>query len=194
MKTIKLLALTAIISLASCVTNGNQNTSNTTDSTGVSLSSNGQIAVVKMDSLMSFYGLAMDRIAEFNKKQDKAQKELEKRAKSLEWQVKDFHTKAQNGQVTTYQGQKTQEKLQKQEQSLMAFREKTMRELTEEETVITNEISGAIMSYIQEFNAQKRYSMILQTMGANPVLICDPAIDITAEVLAGLNAQYEKTL
>ncbi len=195
MKIFRFLALSGlIVALSSCGSIGGNSGVTAADSTSVVRLNSSGIAVVKMDSLMAFYGLAMDRVAEFTKKQETAQKELEKRTKSLEWQIKDFQTKAQKGQITTYQAQKTQEKLQRAETSLRQFQEKTMMELSQEERMVTMEITEVIMDYIAEYNQIKGYSMILQTMAANPVLVCDPAIDITAEILDELNARYEKTL
>ena len=65
---------------------------------------------------------------------------------------------------------------------------------------MNNQINDAIVTFIQKYNAEKQYGMILLTQGdaegdgvitlPAPVLTADPALDITDEVLAGLNEEY----
>ncbi len=200
MKLKNLILISAIISSSfAFVSCNNAATTVSNESQAVSVDSSatkysGEIAYVRMDSLMSSYGLYIDKSAEFTKKQEKAQKELESKMRSLEAQVNDFQEKAQKGLITTYQARTKQEELQKKEQQIYTYRDKVLTELAGEEAVISAEISEAIMSYLKEYNQAKRYSMILQSMAGNPVILADPALDITAEVLAGLNARYESSL
>ncbi len=193
---IAVVAFGAASIFSSCTTGGVTTAdSASTDSTAVeSVQTTGKIAYVRMDSLMSGYGLYIDLSSEFAKKQDKAQRELESKARSLEAQVRDFQEKAQKGLITTYQARTKQEELQKKEQQIVTYRENKFRELAEEEAVIAQQISSAILDYLKEYNEEKQYSMIMQSMAGNPVIIADPSMDITAEVLAELNKRYEATL
>lgn len=75
----------------------------------------------------------------------------------------------------------------------MQFRDKMMQELTEEEAVTMNKISNAILEYVTKYNSEKKYSMIISSTGANTVLIADPSLNITADLLSGLNEEYAKT-
>lgn len=59
-----------------------------------------------------------------------------------------------------------------------------------------NQIADAINNYVKEFNADKGYAMILTTQGdilPMPVVTADESLDITDELLEGLNAAYVKT-
>ena len=58
-----------------------------------------------------------------------------------------------------------------------------------------NQIADAIKSFIDEYNAEKEYAMIIATQGdilPAPVVAADPDLDITSDLLAGLNAAYVK--
>lgn len=192
---VAVLGLVSLAFAASCGT-GNAPQQTTVDSSAVSTvsASNGKIAYVRMDSLMSGYGLYIDLGGDFAKKQQKAQKELESKARALENEARDFSEKAQKGLITSYQAQKKQEELAKKEQQIRVYQESKLRELSEEEAVLTGKIAESIMDYLKEYNEEKKYSMILQSMAGNPVILADPALDITAEVLAELNKRYEATL
>lgn len=203
MKIVKLyLSVAAATLVAISVVSCGEKSATTSSSSGDSTSTaslapdsyNGKIAYIRMDSLMSGYGLYMDLSEQFGKKQQKAQSELESRGRNLEREVMELQDKAQKGLITTYQGRKAEEDLQKKQQSIVAYRDKVMGDLAQEEAVISGRISNAVLDFLKEYNVDKKYSMILQTMGGNPVILADPSLDITAEVLAELNARYEKTL
>ena len=53
-----------------------------------------------------------------------------------------------------------------------------------------NQLGDAIQTFLQKYNEEKQYSMILTNQGGAPVITADPALDITEDVLAGLNAEY----
>ena len=56
-----------------------------------------------------------------------------------------------------------------------------------------NQLGDAIKTFIDSYNAEKQYAMILTNSGGAPVITADAALDITEDVLAGLNDEYIKT-
>jgi outer membrane protein len=68
--------------------------------------------------------------------------------------------------------------------------------MAEEQQVMINQIMDAISEYVKEYNADKQYALILTTAGdilSTPVVVGSQALDITDDILAGLNAAYVKT-
>lgn len=157
-----------------------------------SIEYNGKIVYVVIDSVMRGYDMAIDLREAFTTKSDKAQTELNNKARSLEREVRDYQEKAGKGLLTRTEAQTIETGLQQKEQSLMQFRDKMMQELGEEESVMMNKISNAIMEFVKTYNNDKKYSMIISSNGANTVLIADPSLDITADMLKGLNVEYAK--
>ena len=52
----------------------------------------------------------------------------------------------------------------------------------------------AIQQYLEEYNKEHNFAAILTTTEAsNVVIVGAPALDITQEVVEGLNAEYIKT-
>ncbi|HJE87711.1 OmpH family outer membrane protein [Rikenella microfusus] len=151
---------------------------------------NGKIVYVQIDSIMRGYGMAIDLQAAFASKSEKAQNELNAKGRSLEREMRDYQEKAQKGLITRFQAQDIESGLQKKQQSVLEYRDRMMQELGEEEAVMMNKISDAIMQYVKKYNAEKKYSMIISTQGANTVLIADPALNITDDLLKGLNDEY----
>lgn len=155
---------------------------------------NGKIVFVQIDSIMSGYGLAQDLQASWEAKSTKAQNELSAKERSLQRELREYQEKLQKGLVTSFQAQEIEAGLQKKQQDLLAYRDRMMQELSEENNVMMNRISEAIMAYVRKYNAEKKFSMILSTPGANTVMTADPALNITDELLKGLNDEYRAQL
>ncbi|WP_071134013.1 OmpH family outer membrane protein [Millionella massiliensis] len=151
---------------------------------------NGKIVYIQIDSIMRGYDMAIDLQAAFASKSEKAQNELTTKGRSLDSEVRSYQEKVQKGLVTRSEAQNIEAGLQQKQQSVMEYRDKMMQELAEEEAVMMNKISDAIMQYVKKYNAEKKYSMIISTQGANTVLIADPALNITDDLLKGLNEEY----
>lgn len=176
---------------ASATDGGNAADSAKTVSAASNIDYNGQVVYVQIDSLMRGYGMAIDLQAAFATKSKKAQNELTSKGRSLEREMRDYQEKAQKGLITRFQAQDIETGLQKKQQSVLEYRDRMMQELGEEEAVMMNKISDAIMQYVKKYNAEKKYSMIISTQGANTVLIADPSLNITDELLKGLNEEYK---
>ena len=70
------------------------------------------------------------------------------------------------------------------------------QEMAEEQQVMMNQIANAIAEYVAQYNEEHQYAMILATAGgilSTPVVCGDARLDITDDLLAGLNAAYIKT-
>ena len=58
-----------------------------------------------------------------------------------------------------------------------------------------NQILDAIKTYLDKFNEEKQFAMILTAQGSvlpTPVAVGDPDLDVTDAVIAGLNDEYVK--
>lgn len=136
------------------------------------------------------YGMYIDMSDEFAKKQQKAEADVNGRGRALERSVAEYQEKAQKGLLTRFQMTSMEEDLQKKQQGFMAYRDKVMADLAKQEQDMSNGIAESIMAYVKEYNADKKYSMILTTSGVSPVIVADPNLDITREILSELNKRY----
>ncbi len=194
-KILSLTLLGSMLAFASCNSTAPQSQGTSSDNIKVSdLKTSTNIAYIRMDSITASYGLFMDLSDEFNKKTATAQKQYESKGRSLERKMADFQEKAQKGLVTRYEGQKLEEELRKEQTALMQYEQTMAAELSEAQAVLSNKVSTAILEYLNEYNADKKYDLILQTIGGNPVILGDPSLDITNEVLTELNRRYEDSL
>ena len=123
-----------------------------------------------------------------------------RREKNLTNAVTKYQEKVQKGLMTRTVAETEAAKLQNQEIEFNNYANQKNNEINEELLVMNNQINDAIATFVKKFNEEKQYAMIIVTQSdaegdgvvnlSAPVLTADPALDITDEVLAGLNEEY----
>lgn len=186
----KLLIAASILSVLAVGCTDGKSTKDTPATTTEGVSASSAVAYVQLDSLITKYDMYVELRASYEEKAKKAEAELTSKGRSLERDVMDYQEKVQKGLITRAQAQTLEEELTKKQQSFMQQRDKVMAEMGEEEQVMLNQIQHSITEYLKEFNADLRYGLILSTSGGTPVLNADPKLNITVEVLGGLNKKY----
>ena len=151
-----------------------------------------QIAYIQLDSRMLGYDMYTDLSSAFETRAKQIEHDLTSRGRSLENAMKDAQNKFEKGLVTRAEGQQLQEDLARREQNFYQYRDTKQQELAEENQVMMNKIVYSIHDFIEEFNSDYRYGVILTTSGGSPVLHADPRLDITSIVQKGLNEKYAK--
>ena len=194
----KTLLIAGIAAVAALLSSCNQNQGGYTAATAASDSTAvaGSIVFFNMDTVMQGYDMANDLTSVFETKTSGIQAEIDRRGKKLEKDAADFQNKVDKGLLTQSVAQVQYQKLQQQQQDYQQYVVRKQNEMAEEQQVMMNQIANAIQEFVNEYNAEKGYAMILATAGsilATPVVTADPKLDITEDLLAGLNAAYIKT-
>ena len=182
----------ALLSITSCNT-----TTGTTDKTGAdSTAVAGSIVYFDLDRVLNEYDMANDLRSVAETKINSINQEVNRRGSKLEKDIKTFQDKINKGLMTQSVAEIQGKKLQDQQNSFNQYAAQKQQEIAEEQQVMMNQIADAIKTFIDEFNATRGYAMILTTQGdilPAPVVTADPALDITDEILEGLNAAYVKS-
>lgn len=149
-----------------------------------------RIAYVDYDSLLLNFNLAQEMQKELIREEMKINNIIEKERKSLQEEVAAFENKVQNNVFATQErAQAEYEKIMKKDQELMQRSQALIAEFEKESITKSNEVTQSITSYIQEYNSDAKYDFILTKMGGN-MLYANEALDITKEVVEGLNTKY----
>lgn len=197
MKILKTLPLILLVALVGCKSNGNTDTKAPVSSTVTERDSSSLysgIVYVNTDSLLSKYNMAKELTEAFSVKAEKSQKQFQAKQRAFETSVNDYQNKISKGLVTRTEAMTIEDKLKKDEQVLMNYGRTMEAELQEEQAVLMNKISYAVKEYMDKFNQSKKYSLVINTNSMSTVILTsDPALDITNEVLEGINKEYEAT-
>ena len=150
----------------------------------------GDIVYIDLDKILMEYDMANDLRSVVETKVQNIQAEVNRRGKKLESDVKAFQEKIDKGLMTRSTAEVQGQKLQQQEADFNNYAAQKQQEIQEEQVVMMNQLGDAIQTFLQKYNEEKQYSMILTNQGGAPVITADPALDITEDVHAGLNAEY----
>lgn len=160
----------------------------------------GAIVYVDITRVMAEYDMANDLRTVVETKVQNIQAEITRREKNLTSAVTKYQEKVQKGLMTRTVAETEAAKLQNQEIEFNNYANQKNNEINEELLVMNNQINDAIATFVKKYNEEKQYAMIIVTQSdaegdgvvnlSAPVLTADPALDITDEVLAGLNEEY----
>ena len=153
----------------------------------------GDIVYIDLDRILMEYDMANDLRSVVETKAQNIQAEVTRRGQKLEKEVAAYQEKIQKGLMTRSLAEVQGQKLQQQEIDFNNYAAQKQQEINEEQVVMMNQLGDAIQTFINKYNEEKQYAMILTNSGGAPVITADPALDITEAVLAGLNEEYIKT-
>ena len=153
----------------------------------------GAIVYVDLDRILMEYDMANDLRSVVETKVQNIQAEVTRRGQKLEKEVASFQEKIEKGLLTRSVAEAQNQKLQQQDIEFQNYAAQKQQEIQEEQLVMMNQLSDAIQTFIDKYNAEKQYAMILTNNGGTPVITADETLNITDDVLAGLNEEYIKT-
>ena len=147
------------------------------------------IAYVDLDTLEVKYEFWQKKKAEFETRQKNMEAELDRMGRNFQSQMEEFQRKAQAGSYTQSEGEAAQRKLADLQQSLEKKHESMTNQLLKEQQDFNKDLQTRLDNYLAEFNKYKKYAYILSySKGTGSILYADPNMDITNEVIEGLNA------
>lgn len=197
MRILKTLPVILLVALVACKSNGTNDTKAAASSVSTARDSSQQysgIAYVNTDTLISKYKMAEELTGAFSAKAGKAQNQFQAKQRAFQTRVNDYQNKMSKGLVTRTEAMTIEEKLQKEEQDLVNYGRTMEGTMQEEQAVLMNKISFAVKEYMTKFNESKKYSLIINTNSMTTVVLAgDPSLDITNEVVEGLNKEYAAT-
>ena len=170
------------LALSSCT---NSNTTAAPAETGTETTvPAGTIVYFNIDKVMSGYDMANELRSVVETKVNGIQAEIDRRGKKLE------------GLLTRSVAEAQGQKLQQQQNAYQQYAMQKNQEIQEEQQVMLNQIADAINQFILKYNEEKKFALILTTSGEvlpAPIVTGDPSLDITEDLLKGLNDEYIKT-
>ena len=175
------------------LTKGGKQAEQATEAAATEAAQKGDIVYVDLDRILMEYDMANDLRSVVETKVQNIQAEVNRRGQKLEKEVTAYQEKIQKGLMTRSVAEVQGQKLQEQEIEFNNYAAQKQQEINEEQVVMMNQLGDAIQTFINKFNEEKQYAMIITNSGGAPVITADPNLDVTEAVLAGLNEEYIKT-
>ena len=147
-----------------------------------------KIAYIDVDSLLANYEFWKDLSEQMTQKAENYRLLLAEERNKFEKDVEDFNKKLQNNVYSSAErAQSEQNRLAKKQQDLEEKIAKYNNELSLEDSQNMQKVSEKIDRFIREYNKAHGYNLIINKAS---LLLADDSMNITAEILDGLNAEY----
>ena len=185
-----LMALAIVFGFTQCANNNNAAVQSTpaADANG---SSGMKIAFVEIDSLLTKYNFSNDLNEQIIKKEENIRTTLNEKGKKLEKEQQEFQRKYENnGFASPERAQQEYQRIQKQMQDLQVLQQKLSEELAAENQKNILQLRDSINSFLQIYNKDKGYDLIISNSGFDNLLYGNPAYNITDKIVEGLNKRY----
>lgn len=153
-----------------------------------------RIAFVNFDTVLLNYNMFIDLREDLAAKQRDSEAELTAEGQKFEREAADFQDKVQKGLITRSRAQEMQQQLIAEQDRITQLRDDLSLELMEEEQVMNRQVLYAIIEFLEEYNMRHNFQYILSNTLGGALLYASDSLDITADVLKGLNEKYNKGL
>jgi outer membrane protein len=162
---------------------------NANDSTMLSMPGVGAV-YVNGDSLLENYDYFKNAKKEFESKTLRTEKEIEAKRSVLELEFTNYQKMASS--MSPEQRARTEESLMRKEQDLRLFSENAAAKLQEDQSKFNEQLFDKVSKYLKEHTKEKSYKIVFNFTKGSGILYANDSLDITQEVLEGLNKQYKE--
>ncbi|HET8859227.1 OmpH family outer membrane protein [Marivirga sp.] len=185
-----LIAAVAYLFIDKFTGNGEVEDNTSTEQKDDKIYQNVAIAYVHSDSLLAKYDFMKEIESELGELSQKYEKEYQNRAQGLQNEISDFQRTAQN--LTVAQGKALEENLMKKQQNLRIYQEDLSMKLRQKEAELNNELYKTISDYLKEYGDANNLQLVLTYSRGSDVLYANEGLEITNEVIEGLNKAYNE--
>ncbi len=146
-----------------------------------------KIGFVLSDTLLNKYNHYQKIKKNLTAKGQKIENEIESRTKAMQIEYQGYQAKGQS--MSPKELQAAEASLMKKQQDLETYKNQKAAELMKEEESLNKDLQKRIDNYLEEYASKNGYTFILSKHIGGSVLFGVKSLDITNEVIEGLNAK-----
>lgn len=149
------------------------------------------IAFINLDSVLLNYTLAQECGEQLMKKQEDARLKLNTKMRTFQNEYADFQRKVENNAFLSRERAESEaNRLQRKQEELQALEEQLTQDILTEQQALNIRLADSLTNYLNEYNQDGRFHLILSNQGRDNVLTATEGYDITDEIITALNARY----
>ncbi len=148
-----------------------------------------KLAYINSDTVLKYYDyfkVTKDRLESKGKKLDQ---DLQSRAQSLQNDISAYQRNLSS--MTIGQAKAVEDDLGKKQQNLRLYQQSLEQELVNEQAKINNELYSKVTEYLKKYASENGLEMVLKYDPSSDMLYGSGALDITQEVIKGLNEAFK---
>lgn len=148
------------------------------------------IVYVNSDSLLENYTYFKDIRSKIESKSKNAQVDLTAKGNAFQKEVAEYQQSAQTMSADARAA--TEQRLARKQQELTTYNQNASSALANESAAENEKLYEKVADYLKGYAKKKGYKMVLTYSKSNPtVLFADESLDVTKEVVSGLNEAYK---
>ena len=150
-----------------------------------------KVAYVDSDTLLAKYQYAIDLQDELNRYKDAQMRSAQEQMANFQ---KDYNDFLQNGEkMTLTEQQKKEAELKQRYEKLSTLEAEVTNRVMQKQLDSNIELLNRIFAFVREYNAaNQQFDIILRkTFVDSPTIYMNPGMDITDEIIQGLNDEYK---
>lgn len=182
----------AIVSIMSACGNKEAKTEGTTAKPAVTTDANkDKIVFVDSDSLLNQYEYFKVLKTKMEAKGKAADADLKAKGQAFQRDMQQYQSQANS--MTAEQRAATEERLGRKQQELQAYQQNAGAAFQNEQAKEQEALYNKVADYLKTYAKDKGYKMVLKYQkGMGDILFADESLDVTSEVIKGLNEAYSK--
>ena len=150
-----------------------------------------KIVFVDSDSLLNKYEYFKVLQAKMEAKGKSAEADLKAKGQAFQRDMQQYQ--AQANTMTGEERAKTEERLARKQQELQAYQQNAGIAFQNEQAKENEALYNKVADYLKVYAKDKGYKMVLKYQkGTGDILFADESLDVTSEVIKGLNDAYLK--
>ncbi|HEX5169364.1 MAG TPA: OmpH family outer membrane protein [Cyclobacteriaceae bacterium] len=149
-----------------------------------------KVAYIVSDSVLRKYEYLEVKKKQLEDRTKKLDQEYRTRAQGLQNDINDYQRNV--GNLTLSQARAVEEDLNKKRQNLALYEQSLTQEMMDEQTKLNKELYDRVTNYLKKYGQEKGLQLVLKYDDTSDLLFGGNGLDITEEVIKGLNEDYKK--
>lgn len=152
--------------------------------------SSSELVYVDVNKLVEGYKKTKVVKADFEKKANAAKSNIDTLIGS--WQKELLAFEKERASMSAKENKLKEQLLASKQQQVNDYQEAIQKKMQEEDQKITQTVINDINDYVKDYGKKHGYKIIFGASGGGNIMYAAESTDLTAEILEGLNADYEK--
>ncbi|MCU0358827.1 MAG: OmpH family outer membrane protein [Cyclobacteriaceae bacterium] len=165
------------------------NTEDTSSAGGPGIIGDLRVAFINSDSVLKHYEFLKSRGEILEAKKQKVEQDYMNRAQSLQNEIAAYQRNMNN--MTVGQVRAVEEDLTKKRQNLQLYEESATQELMNDQAKLNKDLYDRITAYLKKYGKEKGLHVVFKFDPTSDILYGEAALDITNDIISGLNEEYK---
>ena len=152
-----------------------------------------KVAYVLIDSLLANYVLAQELTEELIRSKSSLESELATKGQSLEKKITEFQNQVEKRLITSWDAKEKEKQLTEEQQVFLNLQNDMQNRLMREEQEMNVRVYETVIDFVDRYNQDKGFKLIISQTSGGVLLYAEEYMNVTNQVLQGLNAEYVAT-